>query len=291
MKRSVWVNPCLVLIAVIWGAGFIPQKLGLEYMQASAFNAWRFGIGALVLMPVLFVTGSLNKNNLITQSSMALGAVLGLILFAGALMQQISLSYTSVANVSFITGLYVIIVPILAMTLGYRYKLVVWSGGVIAIVGLYLLTQGGTDVAFKGDLLALVGAVFWALHLIVMAERSEQHNSLMLAFFQFVFCAALSIFYSMIFEDSLLPSASIGYLWPVLNGIIVVGIAYTLQVWAMAKAEPFAASVILSLEAVFGAVAAYFVFNESLAVAGIVGAGLMLLGGLLAQVEEGKKVV
>lgn len=290
MRRSFWVNPCLVLIALIWGAGFIPQKLGLEFMGASAFNAWRFAIGAMVLLPVLYFTGSLKKHRFNSATSIFLGAVLGLLLFAGALMQQISLAYTSVANVSFITGLYVIVVPLIAVALGYRYKLIVWSGGLIAIAGLYLLTQGGNDLALKGDTLALIGAVFWALHLIVMAERAEKHNSLVLAFCQFVFCAFMSVLYSLVFEGSLLPSASIGYLWPLLNGVIVVGVAYTLQVWVMDKSEPFAASVILSLEAVFGAVAAFFVFDESLTAAGIVGAGLMLLGGLLAQLEEGKKV-
>ena len=289
MRRSIWVNPCLILIAFIWGLGFIPQKLGLEHMGASAFNAWRFGVGSLVLIPVLYFSGALTKSILLSRPSFALGAILGLVLFGGALMQQVSLKYTSVANVSFITGLYVILVPLIAIALGYRYKLIVWTGGIIAVLGLYLLTQGGNELALKGDLLALIGAVFWALHLIVMAERAQQHNSLALAFYQFFICAVLSLLYSLGFEDSVLASAPIGYLWPLINGVIVVGIAYTLQVWVMDKAEPFAASVILSLEAVFGAVAAYFVFDESLTAAGLVGAALMLLGGVLAQMHEGSK--
>ena len=290
MSSSSWVFPCLLLIAFIWGLGFVPQKLGLEYMGASAFNAWRFAIGGLVLLPVLYFSGSLTKQSFMSRSSLGLGAILGVLLFAGALMQQISLAYTSVANVSFITGLYVIIVPLITFVLGYRYRLIVWTGGLIAVLGLYLLTQGGNELALKGDTFALIGALFWAFHLVVMAERAEKYNSLLLAFCQFVFCALLSFLYALTFESGLLPNAPIGYIWPLLNGVFVVGIAYTLQVWVMDKAEPFAASVILSLEAVFGAIAAYFVFNESLAAAGVVGAGLMLLGGILAQIEKGKKV-
>ena len=82
-----------------------------------------------------------------SRSSLGLGAILGVLLFAGALMQQISLAYTSVANVSFITGLYVIIVPLITFVLGYRYRLIVWTGGLIAVLGLYLLTQGGNELA------------------------------------------------------------------------------------------------------------------------------------------------
>ncbi len=289
MKRSVWVNPCLIFIALIWGIGFVPQKLGLDYLGASAFNAWRFAIGGLVLLPVLYLAGALTKRTFMSRSSLILSLVLGVLLFAGALMQQISLKYTTIANASFITGLYVILVPAMTIALGYRYKLIVLLGGLIAVIGLYLLTQGGTGLALKGDTFALIGAVFWALHLIVMSERSGQHDSLVLAFFQFMFCAFLSLVYALSFENNLIPNAAIGYLWPIVSGVIVVGIAYTLQVWVMDKAEPFAASIIFSLESVFGAIAAYFVFDQSLGVAGLLGAGLMLVGGVLAQLEEASK--
>ncbi len=287
--RLSMVNLGLLLIALIWGFGFVPQKLGLEHMDAAAFNALRFALGALTLLPMLLLFSSVSLDDFRSRSTLILSAQLGGLLFAGALMQQISLLFTSVANVSFITGLYVIVVPIIAYALGYRYKLIVWSGGIIAIIGLYLLTQGGTEIALKGDLLALIGAVFWALHILLIAEKAKDHNTLVLAFIQFAICAGLSLVYSLAFETRLLPQQNIGYLWPLINGVVVVGIAYTLQVLVLEKAEPFAAAVILSLEAVFGAIAAYFVFGESLTMAGIVGAALMLLGCVLAQLQEGQK--
>ncbi len=289
MNRSM-VNLGLLFIALIWGFGFVPQKLGLEHMDAAAFNAMRFALGAITLLPVLWFFSSVELHHFRSRSTLKLGVLLGGLLFGGALMQQISLVFTSVANVSFITGLYVIVVPVIALGLGYRYKLLVWSGGIVAMVGLYLLTQGGSQIALKGDLLAFIGAIFWALHLILVAEKAERHNALVLAFYQFSFCALFSLLYALIFESRLLPQQTIGYLWPLINGVIVVGIAYTLQVIVLEKAEPFAASVILSLEAVFGAVAAYFIFDESLTKAGFVGAGLMLLGCVLAQAKEGEKI-
>jgi len=215
-----------------------------------------------------------------------LGVLLGGLLFAGALLQQISLLYTSVANVAFITGLYAIIVPMIGYFLGYRYGLIVWFGGLLAIAGLYLMTGGGNSVSLKGDLIALIGAVFWAIHLLFLVKRAGRHQQMVLAFYQFIFCAIFSLIFAVASQDSLLPSAPSGYLWPLINGVIVVGVAYTLQVLVLSDAEPFSASLILSLEAVFGAIAGYLFFAESLESLAFFGAFLMLLGCVLAQRES-----
>ena len=283
MNKNLAVNLILLLVAAIWGIGFIPQKLGMNYMSASAFNAMRFALGAVTLIPVMMYMASVTMRDVKNSSTVLLGSIVGALLFFGALMQQISLQYTSVANVAFITGLYTIMVPLIGFFLGYRYTAIVWFGGSLAIIGLYLIAGGGTELSLKGDLIALVGALFWAIHLLVLVKRAGPHQVLVLAFYQFVFCAFFSLVFSLVYEDSLLPTQNVGYLWPVLNGFIVVGIAYTLQVIVLPQAEPFAASMILALEAVFGALAAYFVFAERLGMAGILGAGLMLLGCILAQ--------
>ena len=289
MNKSLGVNLTLLLIAVIWGAGFIPQKLGMDYVGPAAFNALRFALGALTLIPVMLIMRSFALKDVLDTGSFKLGLVLGFLLFAGALFQQISLQYTSVANVSFITGLYVIVVPLIGYFVGYRYGLIVWSGGVLAIIGLYLMTAGGLPGMLKGDLIALAGAVMWAIHLLVIAERAGGFNQIALSFIQFLSCAVLSLGIAYFFEDQILPTDMKGYLWPLINGVIVVGFAYTLQVLVMPHAEPFSASVILSLEAVFGAIAGYLVFDESKTMMALLGAVLMLCGCLLAQLQHGKK--
>ena len=285
MNKPIVVNLCLLLIALLWGFGFIPQREGMDYMGPAAFNAWRFGLGALTLLPVLILLKSVSLKEL-DKGTLSLGLVLGLLLFGGATFQQISIQYTSLANVAFITGLYVIIVPVIGYFIGYRYRIIVWLGGLTAITGLYLMTGSSTDIKLKGDLLALVGAAFWAIHLLVLARKAANFNQLILAFFQFLFCAVFSVLGALIFEGQVLPEQSDGYLWAALNGVIVVGVAYTLQVFVMEYAEPFAASLILALEAVFGALAGYFVYQEQMGIAALIGAAMMLLGCLLAQMPN-----
>jgi len=281
MNNTLKINLGLLLIAFIWGIGFVPQRLGLEYLGPSAFNALRFAIGALTLIPILILFKSVSLSAL--RNSFLLSLLLGSLLFLGAAFQQAAIQYTSLANVAFITGLNVIFVPILGFFIGYRYALIVWFGGLLAIAGLYLMTGSSTELSLKGDLLALVGAVFWATHLLTLAKKAGDQNQLALAFLQFTVCAMLSAMVALGFEERLLPATIEGYLWPMVNGVIVVGIAYTLQVIVMEYAEPFTASLVFSLEAVFGAAAGYIVFSETLGLTGLIGAGLMLIGCVLAQ--------
>lgn len=288
MKSPFAVNMVMLFVAVVWGFGFVPQRLGMDYLGPAAFNALRFALGALTLIPVLLMQKSVRLADMVQPSTLVLGVLLGGLLFGGAIFQQVSIQYTTLANVAFITGLYVIVVPLIGLFIGYRYGVIVWSGGIIAIAGLYLMTGGSTELALRGDILALIGAVFWAVHLLVLAKRAGRHSALVLAFYQFSFCAVFSLIAATISEDQLLPSVAAGYLWPVLNGVLVVGVAYTLQVLVMDQADPFAASLIFALEAVFGALAGYLFFSEVLGLAALVGAALMLLGCILAQLPNGE---
>ncbi len=286
MKNPIVVNLCLLLIALIWGFGFVPQRLGMEYVGAGAFNALRFAIGAITIAPLLILMKSVAWSNLRDPATLKVGFILGLLLFFGATFQQISIKYTSLANVSFITGLYAIIVPMIGFFMGYRYAVMVWVGGIVAIIGLYLMTGQSTELSLWGDFLALIGAVFWALQLLVLARLSDEQEQLSLAFYQFVVCAAFSALIAVGYEGLLFPATFDGYFWPLINGVIVVGGAYTLQVIVLKHAEPFAASLILSLEAVFGALGGYLVFTERLGAAALVGAVMMLLGCLLVQIYD-----
>lgn len=288
MKSPLAINMVMILIAAVWGFGFVPQRLGMDYVGPAAFNAMRFALGAMTLLPLLIYQKSTTTADFYRPGTLVIGAILGGLLFGGAFFQQVSIQYTSLANVAFITGLYVIVVPIIGLFIGYRYGAVVWSGGFIAIIGLYLMTGGSTELALRGDVLALIGSIFWAIHLLVLAKLAGQHNALVLAFYQFLVCAILSLIAALIMEDRVLPAQSAGYVWAALNGIIVVGIAYTLQVIVLEKADPFAASLIFALEAVFGALAGYLIFNEALGLAALAGAAMMMVGCLLAQMPGGE---
>ena len=145
------------------------------------------------------------------------------------------------------------------------------------------------NVGLQGDLFALVGALFWALHLLAITYFVARYNQFVLAFYQFVFCALISAVISISFEERVIPTDNMGYVWALVNGIIVVGIAYTLQVVALKQAKPFVAAVIFSLEAVFGALVGYWFFDEVLGLYGLIGALLMLFGCILSQLPERNK--
>jgi len=259
----------------------VPQRYAMETMNPSAFNAMRFVLGALTLLPVMWFARSVSIDRVFNMETIKLGVVVGALLFAGALCQQISIQYTSLANAAFITGLYVIIVPVIGFFIGYRYTIIIWVGGALAVLGLYLMTGQSTELSLKGDLMALLGAVFWAIHLLVLANKASRHNQLSLAFHQFMFCALFSTLFSLLYEPFFLPSEFEGYLWPLLNGVVVVGIGYTLQVVVMEHAEPFVASLILSIEVIIGALAGYLFFSEVLGFTALQGAKPAIFSVLL----------
>ena len=279
------INSTLVLVAFVWGAGFVPQRLGLETFEPMAFNAWRFAFGAITLMPILWLF-RLTLSDIFNKETLISGLVLGSLLSAAAGFQQISLGLTKVANVAFITGFYVVFVPIIGLFFKHRYSFITWCGGTLALIGLALLSGFQGKVQLQGDGFALLGALFWAIHLLAITFVVKRHNQIVLAFYQFVFCALISAIVSLKFEASLLATNDDGYFWALINGVIVVGMAYTLQIVALKYSDPFVASVIFSLESVFGAIAGYWFFQEILGLYGFVGAGLMLLGCLLAQWPE-----
>lgn len=289
MKNPFVVNAILLLVALIWGLGFVPQREGMNYLSPVAFNALRFAFGALTVLPLLLLSRSISTQQIFDRKTLILGSLLGILLFGGATFQQMGIQYTTLGNVAFITSLYAIIVPIIGFFLGYRYGLIVWLGGIAATIGLYLITGASAELQLKGDILALLGAIFWAIHLLVLAKKASEFNQLVLAFYQFLFCAMFSVISAVFSQEPLLPTDSIGYFWPLLNGVIVVGVAYTLQVIIMQYAEPFSASLIFALEAVFGALAGYYIYQEQMGIAALIGAAMMLLGCVLAQMPNSQR--
>jgi drug/metabolite transporter (DMT)-like permease len=278
-------NLLLLLVALLWGLGFAPQRLALDGMAPLAFNFWRFAFGALVLVPFICFSKEA-KRSLTNSKTLIAGIGLGVLLTLGAAFQQMALAYTKVANVAFITGFYVALVPIIAIFFKKTYPLLTWLGGLIAFVGLSLLSGFDGEFNYLGDGLALTGAIFWALHLWAISFWVGRHNLFTLAFIQFFVCALLSLIYSVFFESGPWASQFSAYAWALCSGVFVVGLAYTLQVYALKEADPFIAAIIFSTESVFGALVGYWVFDELLGALGILGALLMLIGFVLAQSHE-----
>ena len=217
----------------------------------------------------------------------AAGALLaGTALFFGSALQQIGLVYTTAGKAGFITGLYVIIVPLMGLFLGYRLRWGGWAGAALATCGLYLLSITESFSLAPGDAWVLLGALFWSVHTLLLGWLSPRMSSLRLATGQFAVCAVFSLAAAALWERILL-SAIWAALWPILyGGLLSVGVAYTLQVVAQKKAPPHHAAIILSLEVVFAALSGWLVLGETLSLRALLGCGLMLLGMLVSQLRS-----
>jgi drug/metabolite transporter (DMT)-like permease len=261
----------------------------MDYVGPFGFNGVRFALGCLVLLPFLCRNGlrddhaSRREPALLSLPSLGGGLAAGLVLFCGASFQQVALVYTTAGNAGFITGLYVVLVPIIGILLGHRTHAGTWIGAALAGVGLYLLSVVGPFTISPGDLLVLVSAFFWAGHVHLIGWLSPRQDPLKIAFLQFAACAVLSLVTSAAIEHNAVRSYAAAAIPILYGGVLSVGVAYTLQVVAQKKAKPAHAAIILSLEAVFAAIGGWLILGETLRPRAILGCTLMLCGMLLSQ--------
>jgi len=279
----------LLLTAIIWGFAFVAQRAGMDYVGPFTFTGIRFALGSLVLFPFVLV---FNRKNLAAGKKVKAtdtgvfrlgGALAGLALFTGASLQQVGLVYTTAGNAGFITGLYVVIVPILGLFFKQRANTGSWIGAVLAACGLYFLCITEEFTIAYGDFLELAGAFFWAGHVLIIAWFSPRMNPLKLALAQYLTCSVLSLITAMIFEVITLGGILQAAVPIFYGGALSVGMAYTLQVIAQRNAHPAHAAIILSLEAVFAALGGWYILGEILSFRGLLGCGLMLIGMLSSQ--------
>jgi len=291
--RLLKADGLLLLTALIWGAAFVAQRVGMEHVGPFTFNAVRFALGSLALQPLIWYMqrtraregGGSGINGL---RLMRCGMLAGAVLFAGAALQQVGMVYTTAGKAGFITGLYVVMVPLFGLALRQKAGLGTWVGVAAAAVGLYLLSVNEDFTIAFGDILEIIGAVFWAGHVLLIGRLSpgmDSTDAVKLASTQFSMCALLSMLAAGTTETITMGGIS-GAAIPILyGGLMSVGVAYTLQVVAQRDANPAHAAIILSMEAVFAAVAGYFILGEMLSMRALVGCGLMLAGMLVSQLR------
>lgn len=279
----------LLTAAIIWGTAFVAQRIGMDYVGPFTYNGIRFALGGLSLLPLLMFTRRKPINGdrdhpPAGPKLMLFGSLLsGLALFAGASLQQVGLVYTTAGKAGFITGLYVVIVPIMGLIWRHKPSVGTWLGAVLAAVGLYFLSVTEQFTIEFGDLLNLIGAFFWAGHVLIIAWLSPRIRPIRLAYWQFLACALLSMLTAVIFEEiswSGIQGAAIPILY---GGLVSVGVAYTLQVVAQRDAHPAHAAILLSMESPFAALGGWLILSEILGMRGLLGCGLMLAGMLVSQ--------
>ena len=257
----------------------------MNYLDPYAFIGLRFLLGAVSLIPVIYFVHKRMPFEVTNKRELWLGcAVLGVILFIAGSLQQVGLLYTTASNAGFITGTYMVIVPILGLILKYQTGVNTWLGCFLAAFGLYLLSvKEGLTMGY-GDGLQLLGAVFWAAHIMAIDHFIKRSPALLLAFGQFLMCGILALCVSSVLETTTFEAVANAVNVLIYAGIITVGVAYTLQVVAQNDTKPTHAAIILSLEAVFGAVGGALLLDEALSQREMLGCAIMLCGMIVSQV-------
>jgi len=211
------------------------------------------------------------------------GLVAGIVLFIAASLQQIGIFYTTAGKAAFITAMYIVLVPIIGIFVRQSASKGTWLGSILALIGLYLLSIRGAIIINYGDILQLIGALFWAIHILVIGYYSIRVDVLKLSCFQFLTCAALSLMTAAITETATIADLSAAAVPLLYGGIASVGIAYTLQAIGQKYAPPAHVAIILSMEAVFAAIGGFFLLQERLGGQELIGCALMLSGMLVSQ--------
>jgi drug/metabolite transporter (DMT)-like permease len=269
----------LFFVAVVWGSGFVAQRVAANnHLGAFLFNGGRFLLGALILLPFALPRWKFKRADL------PWIGLAGLLLFSGGWLQQAGMQFTSAANAGFITGLYVVLVPIL-LAIFWRQKvgLFSWLAAGLAVAGIWLLSAQGTFRLAPGDSLELIGSLLWALHVILVGSLSRRMDVLAFSVGQFLVAGALNLLGGAVFELPSLAALPNTWLAILYSAFFPIAMGFTLQVAGQKHAPAVDASIILSMEAVFAALFGYALLGEGLRTGQVVGCGLMLAAMLLAQ--------
>lgn len=292
-KQELKSNMMLMLTAAIWGFAFVAQRVGAQHIGAFTFGGIRFALGSASMIPLLLYFRSKASGEEAESSDWASvlksGIIAGSILFVAAALQQMGLSYTTAGKAAFITGLYIVLVPLLGIFLKQHIRLSTWLGVVLAVIGLYYISVNEDLSIAKGDLFVIVGAFFWAFHILVVDNFVKKVDPFKFSFVQFVTCSVLSLTAAFIFEDVNLEGISKAIIPLLYGGILSAGVAYTLQALGQKHAKPSHAAIILSMETVFAAIGGTLLLGENLGARAYLGCALMFAGMLVAQLQSFRK--
>ena len=282
----------LLLASFIWGTAFIAQRVSMDTMGPFSFNGLRFTLAALSLVPLVICrrnSAAINFKKPPHHITLPVSCIiLGFILFAGVSFQQLGLFYTTVGKAGFITALYIVNVPIFGLFLYNPLRLSHVGGCIIAVIGLYFLAfhDDGQLLNF-GNMLELIGVIFWTLHILLVSQFTKYYSGIRLAIGQFAVCSIFNGFASIITGEILNWSIIMQTLIPILyGGVLSGGVAYTLQIIGQSHVAPTEASLILSFEMIFSALSAYFILGETMNWREIGGCVLMGIGIFSAQIPS-----
>ena len=276
------------MVAFIWGTAFVAQTSGMKTMGPFTFTAFRLLIGGTVILP--FTYFYFHKVNYFKLKPILLIIVMSLALLIGALFQQVALLYTSVANVAFLTALYVPIVPLIYFI--YLKKPVSRSiilAAILCIFGVWLLSENNLEFGSYGDLLSIIGAFFWSLHIILISKSSEMKlEPVVTAAFHIFFAGLICLILAFLIETPSYNGVGSGAFELIYTGVFSIGLGFTLQTIAQKHSPPTNVAIILSMESVFAALAALIILGQVLYLRSSIGCFLILLGVIISEYYKEK---
>ena len=286
MKDKIKSTSLLFLTAIIWGFAFVAQRVGADYVGAFTFNGVRFLLGAVSLIPVILIFEKENFDKNKFKNTIITGILAGVILFIASSLQQFGIVFTgSAGKAGFLTGLYIVLVPLIRFVMGKKTSILTFFGAVFAVIGLFFLCMTGDKITFGiGDIVLIIGAVFWAAHILVIDKFVNMVSALKFSMVQFLTCGILGIIFALFTETievSAIKQAGIPILY---GGLMSVGVAYTCQILGQKKADPTFASIIFSTESVFSAIGGALILHEMMSGRGYLGCVLIFIGIILSQI-------
>lgn len=290
----------LLLTAFIWGVAFVAQSVGMEYIGPFTFNCVRSLIGGIVLIPLILVLGRSDEKRKKERGeemhshrkyTIVGGICCGVIFTFASNFQQIGIQYTSVGKAGFITALYIVIVPLLGIFMKKRISPVIWGSSIVAVIGFYLLSISGQESINTGDILLLICAVLFSFHILCIDHFSPKGNPVGISCIQFLVSGSLSAVCMFFFESPQITDLLQAWAPILYAGVLSSGVGYTLQIVGQKNMDPTVASLIMSLESVFSALAGWVILGQGLSTRELIGCILVFTAVVIAQLPQKTETV
>ena len=277
--------------AIVWGFAFAAQNLGADNVTPFYFNGLRFLLGAAALIPVILIFERKADDRKKLKTTVFSAAAAGTVLFIASYLQQLGITLTDSAGKSgFITGLYMIIVPIIGIFIGRKTGIQTWAAALLGVAGLFLICMTGGQITLTPGDMVLVGcAVFYAVQIIVIDRFGDEIYSLRFSMIQAFVCSLLNFAATAVFEEFAVEPIRLAIIPILYCGIMSSGVGYTLQIIGQKHCEPTAASIIMSTESVFSVIGGALLLQERMAPSAYIGCVLIFGGIVLSQLNFNKQ--
>ena len=277
------------MVAFIWGTAFVAQTTGMKSMGPVTFTGFRLLLGGLVLLPFTYFYFN---NKSLNFRKIRILFLMSFALLIGALFQQIGLIYTNVANVAFLTALYVPIVPFIYFVILKKpvSKYIIFAS-VLCITGVWFLSKNEFEFGSYGDLLSIIGSFFWSFHIILIFKASELNiEPVITAAFHIFFAGLIGVVLAFLIENPNFIDVKNGAFELIYTGILSIGLGFTLQTIAQKHLPPTNVAILLSMESVFASIAAFIILGQILKTNSLIGCTLILLGVIISEYFNNNKV-